>query len=674
MWVLGVHGGFRSLDEENRHGYALHDAAAVLVHDGEVVSAIEDERINRVKHSNYAPRGAVSACLAQHGLRPADIDRIALNFEDASADYMAVTAPFALPSLRLPARGLAAAAKLLGGSLGIDVEDKIRFCNHHRAHAWSAIGASGYESGLSLVIDGDGDEHSGMVALHEGTKLEILRQFSTDQSLGNFYTSCISVLGFARFDEYKAMGLAPYGDPAVHRQLFQGLYGLAPKGEYFLAPIPMCFFQFREAGLLGDAVRAKGQAFTQAHMDFAASLQETLETIVLHVLTHFRHDTGKTRLCLSGGVAHNCSANGRVAASGLFEAMFVQPAAHDAGGALGAALAVTYEERPETRRVRMRHVYLGRDLGTDAEIAAALDRWSPLVTSQRRDAIATVAAELLAEGQVLGWVQGRAEFGPRALGNRSILADPRPAENKARINQMVKKREGFRPFAPAVLHERTATYFELPSTEIDLAFMTYVVKVRPEHRATLGAITHVDGTARVQTVHAETSPLFWELVQAFERITGVAMVLNTSFNNNAEPIVDSVDDAVTCFLTTGLDRLVVGDHLVEKAPRAETLADLGVLVPSVPVNRQLVKGQRIGPDGETMPTYAIASMTSEAFGTRDVSLSESAYHVLQRADGVRSLAVILAGAAPDEGQAVREELFEAWCQRALRFRPAKSVC
>ena len=330
-----------------------------------------------------------------------------------------------------------------------------------------------------------------------------------------------------------------------------------------------------EYRLHGDGLRAlehhlrprrQHEPFAQIDRDAAASLQETLETIVLHVLAHHRAATGLRHLCLAGGVAHNCSMNGQILRSGLFGRVFVQPVAHDAGAALGAAQHAAFRHGQSGRtREPLTHVYLGPDLPPPTGIEAVLSRWRHFLDFTREDDICRRAATLIAEGRVIGWVQGRSEFGPRALGNRSILADPRPARNKDRINAMVKKREGYRPFAPSVLRENAHLYFEIREDE-EFPFMIFVVGVRPEMRELLGAVTHVDGTARIHTVTRGTNDRYWRLIDSFRDLTGVPILLNTSFNNNAEPIVDSATDAIVTYLTTGLDDLVIGDYLVRKKP------------------------------------------------------------------------------------------------------------
>jgi carbamoyltransferase len=388
-----------------------------------------------------------------------------------------------------------------------------------------------------------------------------LADLRPSQSLGGFYLSTIELMGLSMFDEYKAMGLAPYGDPSVYRHLMRELYTLKECGQYEIA----------SNGKLTQVLTAhipavkSSEDIQPCHRNLAASLQEALEEIVFHVLRHWRAKTGIDNLCLAGGVAHNCTMNGKILASDLFKNVFVQPAAHDAGCALGAGLFASMRRKAILPVAPLTDVYWGPEIGDAHAIEAELGRWSGWLEFYRSPDIVAEAADALAAGEVLGWVQGRSEFGPRALGNRSIIADPRPAENRARINFMIKKREGFRPFAPSVIVEAAADYFELGQVAA-LPFMSYVVKVRENWHAKLGAITHVDGTARVQTVSESGNARYHALIKAFGERTSVPMVLNTSFNNNVEPIVDSIYDAIVCFLTTGLDKLVIGDFVAVNRP------------------------------------------------------------------------------------------------------------
>jgi carbamoyltransferase len=347
----------------------------------------------------------------------------------------------------------------------------------------------------------------------------------------------------------------------------------------------------------------------------------------------------------------------------MFDEVFVHPASHDAGNALGAALSVHHEVTGKPHRRRLRSVYWGTDVGDSSGIANRLAAWSGFLEMRRSADIEEETAELIAAGKVIGWVQGRSEFGPRALGNRSILADPRPAEHKNLINMMVKKREAFRPFAPAVLAEDAADYFELPGGQREFPFMTFVLKVQPDKRTLLGAVTHIDGSARVQTVSRDDNPRFWRLIHAFKSRTGVPVLLNTSFNNNVEPIVDSVDDAVVCFLTTGIDVLVVGDYIATKKEECRNAA----LVPQLPNHVRLLQARQRAPDGATRDTFELrrAVWDGEARKTLDADV----FGLLRSADGETSIAD-LARAAKLRESAVLPMVEELWAERCVVLRPA----
>jgi carbamoyltransferase len=643
----------------------MHDAACVLIENGKVRFAIEEERLNRIKHTNKLPVRAVRACLEGQGVALREIDLVAYYrvqqyvdiwlkqryLEDATATGLMSAAAYLQKTYQ---RGLGEE---------IDIR-KFYFVHHHFAHAMSAFAMSGFENSLVTTFDGEGDGSSGMVFRGEGVTLKPIANFPSHKSLGFFYDKVIAYLGYHLFDEYKVMGLAPYGDPERFRKLFRSFYTLAPNGEYML-------HEDRLLSLFESCVpRRKGEPFTQAHIDIAAALQESLEEIAFHVLRHYREKTGMKNLCLAGGVAHNCTLNGKLLRSGLFDNLFVQPAAHDAGGALGAALTAYYKLCPRASKpAQMKHVYWGSEIGAPAAIARGLEKWKDFLQFEKVERITERAAALLAEGKVIGWVQGRSEFGPRALGNRSILADPRPPENKTRINHMIKKREGYRPFAPAVLEECAEEYFEIGFPSERHPFMVFVVNVRKDKRDLLGAVTHVDGTARIQTISKETNPKFWELTHQFGDLTGLPVVLNTSFNNNVEPIVDSIEDAIVTYLTTDLDFLVIGDYLAQKRkvePRKRLSISLQLRsyvqlhqVKSVPVE----KGDRQAPD------YYLTT----SFNAKPVSsLSAEMGQILMSADHTVSLENLLEIIGCAEGPAsesIMEEVLTLWGLRLITVSP-----
>jgi carbamoyltransferase len=676
MLVMGIHGGEKLEQEDDPAGYSHHDGAAVLIRDGEVIAAIEEERLNRVKHSNCFPARAIQYCLQQGNCTLRDIDFIATNTSEFHADSGARYAVMENPrDMRAP-DGRSHFSSMFQKAFGIDVRDKIYFCHHHYAHAWSAYLFSGFKTSLVFSVDGDGDGCSGMVMVADGRQLRKLQDFKISQSLGQMYEKLMRMVGYDRFDEYKVMGLAPYGRPEKFRKLFQQCYKLLPDGNYRLEPLMNWFATLDTEGLTVQA-RRKGDPFLQVHKDFAAALQEMTETIAMHVLRHYREVTGEKRLCMAGGVAHNCSMNGKILYSGLFDEVFVQPAAHDSGGALGAAMAACYEKGAFASPGKLAHVYWGSAIGANRDVEIALEHWSGFLKYERVPDIISKTAKLLAEGAVVGWVQGRSEFGPRALGNRSILADPRPTVNKLRINEMVKKREEYRPFAPSVLKERIGEFFEVLPGQDEFPFMSFALQVRASAQELLGATTHVDGTARVQSVSRSSNPKYWELIREFERLTGVPVLLNTSFNNDAEPIVDSVDEAVGCFLTTGIDYLVVGDYYIQKKSPEETRRAVLTTVPGMPPSRKLVKRTRAQFKSSAAETYfAIESAKSPHFATPSYEISSEMFQVLQGANGLDSFQALMRrfGVEGDKTDRLLSEMMELWSKRILyinREVPAK---
>jgi carbamoyltransferase len=393
-----------------------------------------------------------------------------------------------------------------------------------------------------------------------------------------------------------------------------------------------------------------------------------LEKVVFHVTDHFRRITGRKKLCLAGGVALNCSLNGRLAYSGLFEDVFVYPAASDCGLPVGSALAAYFLRHKQPRREQLKTLYLGSPIGKNDEIGEGLCQWKNLVRFEKVDDIVRKGAELLAADKVIGWVQGRSEFAPRALGNRSILADPRPEKNKERINSIVKKREGFRPFAPSVMAEHASAYFDLPANKIDSPYMMFVFGVREKYRQQLKAVTHVDGTARVQTVSKKENPRYWALIDAFREISGISVILNTSFNNNAEPIVDSVDDAVVCFLTTRLDYLLIGDYLVEKPDLpADRLAELYL---SIPPYMNLKRCETFNRAAGLNPGQRFE--LSNTFNEKVMEVNGSLFELLVKADGRCSLGCLMRSQGIGGGkecEGLLQKITELWEKRLIRLSP-----
>lgn len=668
MLCLGLSGGLDRV-YENPLGLPntfLHDGAAVLVKDGRVIAAVEEERLNRIKHSNKLPSSAIEYCLAAAGVELRDVDRIAFYATEAYCNAMLERLFISQPEISIPLDANLLLRHLLATEFGTQVDpSRVSFVGHHQAHAVSALAMSGFEESLVLAIDGCGDFLSGLLAVGSGTEMTELMTFPENNSLGLFYLETIRYLGYGLFDEYKVMGLAPYGDPARYRELFSQFYELSANGGYRVH-----LDRIGPALLRNIEVRRKGMPFTQQHRDVSASLQEALERIVFHILRHYRESTGMKRLCLAGGVAHNCTLNGKLLYSGLFEDIFVQPAAHDAGCALGAALMVSNEAGQPAPRERLQAVYWGPDVGSDDSIEQELKGWAGHLEIERTADVATRAAEWMADGAVIGWVQGRSEFGPRALGNRSILADPRPAANKDRINAMVKKRESYRPFAPSVLEEDAGAFFELPDARAEYPFMNFVVRVRESKRALLGAITHIDGTARLQTVSRTNNAAYWELINAFKSRTGVPILLNTSFNNNAEPIVDSVADAITAFLSTELDGLVVGSFLVKK--RATTLESWTALAVSLPPHVSLYR-VRAHAGRERQETVCEIRMGHSSQDS--VRVSHDLFDMLMQIEKEAVLADLLARVTSDRTrrEALVNELRGLWDLRRIRLHPSQTA-
>jgi carbamoyltransferase len=670
MLVLGIAGGISPIHERP---YDLppgitHDAAAALLLDGKILTAIEEERLNRIKHTNKAPISAIRFCVEQAGVSLEQIDKLAIYGGEASMNGNIRTA-YLSRARREPFIDIRKRIRmLLRDELGFEFQsDRLSFIPHHMAHAQSAYAPSGFSSGLILTVDGSGgDGVAGMVLNAEGENLQVLHVIPDGKSLGHFYLRIIRYLGFSNFDEYKVMGLAPYGDPSVYRSYFKSFYSLLPQGEYVIH-----WSKFSALFGLGPP-RVKGGSITQAHKDLASSLQESLEDIVFHILRHYQKLTGRRNLCLAGGVAHNCTLNGKLLYSNLFERIFVQPAAHDAGCAVGAAFEVFRQEKWKIERRELDHVYWGAKIDEPEDLETLLNDWSDLLEFEKPENIAETTARLLDGNYVVGWVQGRSEFGPRALGNRSILADPRPAQNKEIINAMIKKREAFRPFAPAVLEERVDEYFDLPTGKARLDFMTFVVRVRKEMQALLGAVSHVDGTARVQTVSKSTNRDFWNLIQAFGDRTGVYLLLNTSFNNNAEPVVNTAGDAIACFLTTGLHYLVIGDYLIRKRPVRE-LNWLG-LSPSLHKHSRLSQVKRFVTSRDRAVVYEIGNSYDDE---HSVPISPAAFRLLSASDGEQSLKELMDQIRLPEGQreTVVNEMLELWEKRVIALNPLrKEIC
>jgi carbamoyltransferase len=563
----------RELPDLDQREYRIaqgFDSAAALVTDDDVAAAVAEERFTGEKSTGAFPRNAILYCLEAAGLDAADVDHIAHGFayrplpvhEQGSLEQRRYNEVYAPEVTARRAEDL-----FYGwGSRFVSVP-------HHIAHAASAFYLSGFDDALIVVADAMGEIESLTVALGEGPAIRVLRRYSIRQSLGILYSVFTLYLGFEMMmDEYKVMGLAPYGDPGRYRAEIRKVIELGDGGSY---KIPLLAHNapedwethrgaLRALGELFGERREPGGPVDDRHRDVAAAVQTGLEAAIFHVLEHFQQATGARRLCMAGGVALNCTANGLIADRGMFDDMFVQPAAADDGSALGAALHVHRTFGRAERRMRMKMPYWGPDLTEDSIEAALAARRD--VTARRYDdfdQLTRVAARRLAAGEVVAWAQGRLEFGPRALGNRSILGDPRDAKMRDHINELIKQREEFRPFAPAVVSESASEYFEIAEgKERYYPHMLFVARTRPEHRDQLGAVTHVDGSARLQTVDKQENPRFWALLKRFEELTGLPILLNTSFNLKGQPIVKDPAVALETFVVSNLDALVIGAYLV----------------------------------------------------------------------------------------------------------------
>ena len=671
MLTLGISGSLDLVSQRREYLFprgTFHDAAAVLVEDGKVIAGIEEERLNRIKHSNKGPVNSVRFCLESRGIKLDDVDFLTFYGSEELCTLMLRNVFYGTSDAQPVTSIRSLVHEFFQTGLRQDLDDgKLTFVNHHLAHAISAYAQSGQRESLVFTLDGAGDALCGSVSHWIGTKYQLLHSFPVEQSLGIYYDRVIAMLGYAFTEEYKVMGLAPYGNPAKYRHVFRTLYDLLPQGNYVL------HWQRLENLYPLAPPRKKGEAILPEHLDIAAGLQESLEAIVLHVVRHYRLRTGIKSLCFAGGVAHNSTLNGKILYSGMFNDFFVQPASHDGGCAIGAALypqLMPVGSAPQTHATfeRIEEVYWGTEIGSDENIATLLTQWQALIEFEQVEDVAAHSAQLLAAGKVIGWVQGRSEFGPRALGNRSILADPRPAENKDLINRMIKKREAYRPFAPTVIDESAHEYFDIPKGTTSFRFMSFTVKVKPEKRELLGATTHVDGTARIQTVSRNENPLFWKLIENFGKLTGVQVLLNTSFNNNVEPIVDSAEDALVCFLTTDLPHLAIGNFVVSKRDFDEL--ELLKLSASLPSFARLVQVKSLGVEGEFILTHEITN----TYNQDRHSISESLFHVLMHSRDELILSdVILEHAPTDDRSRLAAEVFDLWQKRAISLRPARNT-
>ena len=560
---------------------AFHgDASAALLSDGQLVSAIEEERLNRIKHWAGFPNLAAAACL--NGSDRNDIEHVAI-----SRDPFAHIARKVLHTAVRPAswqRSVSRVANIVqvarlsperpGTILSELKRARIHKVEHHRAHLASAFFASPFDQAAVVSVDGFGDYSSVQWGLGRGNRIDLLGSVLFPHSLGILYTAFTQFLGFPKYgDEYKMMGLAAYGEPRFApqvRQIVKTESGNCRLDlDYFThhsqgvemtwdgcEPMSGNVFSRKMLEVFGES-RTPRAEITDRHSDLAASVQAVLEENYFALLNHVYHRTGQKALCLAGGVALNCAANGKIFEQTPFRDIYIQPAASDAGTSIGAALSVWHERLNQPRSFVMRHAYYGPQY-SDREIHAELETAGVAYRRLSEAELVDATASEIAAGKVVGWFQGRMEFGPRALGNRSILADPRRAGMKDLLNSRIKHREHFRPFCPSVLAEAASDYFE---TGYPSPFMVTAYRIKSERLRDIPAVTHADGTGRLQTVDRESNPLYWKLIRRIGDITGVPVLLNTSFNEN-EPIVETPAQALDCFLRTRMDVLAIGPYML----------------------------------------------------------------------------------------------------------------
>ena len=583
-----------------------HDSAAALIVDGHIVAAAQEERFTRKKHDSAYPSSAMAYCLGEAGVSLDEVSHVVfyekpfVKFERLLETYLA-HAPRGIASFRMAMplwlkeklfQKQLLVRKLIAAAPGVKWEERLLFSDHHLSHAASAFYPSPFDHAAVLTTDGVGEWTTTSMGMGDGAALTLHKELHFPHSLGLLYSAFTYFTGFrVNSGEYKLMGLAPYGEPRFAQLILDNLIDLKADGSFRL---DMSYFDYcvglvmtneKFAHLFGISVRQPEQDLEQIHMDIAASIQVVLEEVMLRITRSLAAETGAQNLCLAGGVALNCVSNGKILRDGRFKNIWIQPAAGDAGGAIGAALAAYHIELGQPRASRtsgdgMSGAFLGPAFD-DADIAQRLDavgaRYERLTDAHTIER----TAQALADGQAVGWFSGRMEFGPRALGARSILADARSPSMQRTLNLKVKYRESFRPFAPSVLREDVADWFDL---DIDSPYMLLVADVAKSHRrqmtetedalfgidklniarSDIPAVTHIDYSARVQTVHAKTNPRYHALITRFKELTGCPVLVNTSFNVRGEPIVCTPDDAFRCFMGSEIDLLVVGNCVLEK--------------------------------------------------------------------------------------------------------------
>jgi carbamoyltransferase len=565
------------------------DSSACIYRNDELIAATEEERILRIKHWAGLPVEAIKFCLDEAGISLKEVDTITVSRDPKAklGQKIVQTLKKGISLKAVKDRG-ANSLKItkiksdIAEALGHDADDikaKVFFAEHHRSHMASAFFVSPFEESAILSIDGMGDFSSTMRGTGKANSMDVIDSVSYPHSIGIFYTAFTQYLGFPHYgDEYKVMGLSPYGNATmvdelkdVVKLLDNGLFELNEKYfKHFKDGVAMDW----EGGspsieaIYSDAlvekfgpVRQKGEELTQYHMDLAASVQRYTEQIIFHMAEDLYKRTGLKNLCITGGVAQNSVANGKLLANTSFEKLFVPPAGHDAGTSVGSALYYLHQEQGLPRAEFKHQPYTGAQFSNE-EIGSFLrDKQGNITFVEDDTELIKNVAQLLHEGNVIGWFQGRAEFGPRALGNRSIIVDPSRSDAKDLLNSKIKRRESFRPFAPSILKDATAEYFEVVD---DVPFMEKVYKIRKEKHDVIPAVTHVDGTGRLQTVEQRDNPRYYNLIKTFSTLSGIPILLNTSFNEN-EPIVNTPAHAYDCFARTEMDVLVLGNYIIKRA-------------------------------------------------------------------------------------------------------------
>lgn len=650
--ILGIGGLFNRQGHDFRPDELFglsHDSAAALVRSGTCLAATEEERYNRDKHSLRFPVNAIQAVLDTAGASIHEVSEVAYYFEEGY-----VNATLAELTAMNPARQFDDARRqvidALEDSTGRRFDPNcIQFVEHHLAHAAGAFYDSNLESALVLVTDGNGERYGTSIYRGSVSGLEPVARYGRDQSLGHFYSTITKFLGFGLFDEYKVMGLASWGRTDALRDDLAGLYCLKSEGNYSLDY--KAVFQYLID--LGLRPRQEGQAVEQVHKDIAAGCQQIVETITTHILDYWIPKVGSANLCLSGGVAQNTSLNGVLLDRLDIDTIFIPAAAYDGGAPLGAAIARDVEINNIVAPTQYSTTpFSGAGLGSRPHIKQCLERWHGEIsfTELNESDCIESAVSCISAGGVVGWAWGNSEFGPRALGNRSILADPGSATSRDRVNSLIKKREDFRPFAVSVLESESNRYFDFGRVRANMEFMSFVVRASSIGKELLPATTHVDGTSRVQTVR-DGNGLFARLLSSLGRRTGTSAVLNTSFNNSSEPIVQSADDCISTFLSDDLDLLILDGIVVER--RKERLFENNTVTIELPTVYSLA--------ASLVDQSFVYELVPTVRPDKGVAISEAVVSVI-RSGGE----VVWSDLSPD----LQRELLAAWRRRSLRIMPA----